>query len=196
MANYGENLAYWYLRLNGFFPMANFVVHRDDGLKDPSDVDVLAIRAPHVFEEVGGQDWDWHDMLRKELDLERPLGVICEVKTGRLVERTLFRPEIVQRAVLRLGLIPPDGVQGVVEQLAEAPRGHHQSATILKLLVSAEPHIGPAHLNVTLSEIEQFLRLRIRRHLREKFASRLFFPSELFQHLIDQVKREQEELGL
>ncbi len=25
--NYGETLAYWYLRLNGFFPLRNFVLH-------------------------------------------------------------------------------------------------------------------------------------------------------------------------
>ncbi len=25
--NYAETLAYWYLRLNGFFPLKNFVLH-------------------------------------------------------------------------------------------------------------------------------------------------------------------------
>lgn len=29
MNNYGEAWAYWYLRLNGFFPLDNFVVHKD-----------------------------------------------------------------------------------------------------------------------------------------------------------------------
>lgn len=29
--NYGETLAYWYLRLNGFFLLNNFVVHRTPG---------------------------------------------------------------------------------------------------------------------------------------------------------------------
>jgi hypothetical protein len=26
--NSSEELAYWYLRLNGFFPLTNFVIHR------------------------------------------------------------------------------------------------------------------------------------------------------------------------
>jgi hypothetical protein len=26
--NHGEELVYWYLRLNGFFPLSNFVVHK------------------------------------------------------------------------------------------------------------------------------------------------------------------------
>lgn len=41
--NYGEELAYWYLRFNGFFPISNFVVHRSSGIKRTSDVDVLAV---------------------------------------------------------------------------------------------------------------------------------------------------------
>lgn len=195
MANYGEQLAYWYLRLNGFFPMANFVVHRDGGLNAPSDVDVLAIRTSHVYEEVGGQDGDWHDVLCGEFDRTRTLGLICEVKTGRIMKNSLFRPKIVKRAVLRLGLISPVDVQSVMEELAEERRARRDSATILKLLISEQPHDRPAHLNITLSEIEEFLKHRIRQYRREKFASRLFFPSELFQHLIAQVDREQKELG-
>ena len=29
--NFAEELVYWYLRLNGFFPITNFVLHRDEG---------------------------------------------------------------------------------------------------------------------------------------------------------------------
>ena len=28
--NFGESLAYWYFRLNGFIPLTNFVLHRPD----------------------------------------------------------------------------------------------------------------------------------------------------------------------
>jgi hypothetical protein len=49
--NYGEELAYWYLRLNGFFPISNFVVHRSLDVPNTSDVDVVAVRPPHVFEQ-------------------------------------------------------------------------------------------------------------------------------------------------
>jgi hypothetical protein len=71
--NYGETLAYWYLWLNGFFPLKNFVLHSSHRTKDayPSarfnnidpennymqavDSDLIAIRFPFVYEEVGGQ---------------------------------------------------------------------------------------------------------------------------------------------
>jgi len=43
--NFGETLTYWYLRLNGFFPLANFVVHRgEQGNRPGGDVDFVAIR--------------------------------------------------------------------------------------------------------------------------------------------------------
>ena len=33
MRNYGEELVYWYFRMNGFIPMADFVLHGDNALK-------------------------------------------------------------------------------------------------------------------------------------------------------------------
>ena len=64
--NFGETLAYWYLRLNGFFPLSNLVLHRyPSALEYSADCDLLALRLPHTFEDVGGQgdDWDprWRD---------------------------------------------------------------------------------------------------------------------------------------
>ena len=40
MRNYGEELAYWYLRLNGFFLIENFVIHNQEH-ENGSDVDML-----------------------------------------------------------------------------------------------------------------------------------------------------------
>lgn len=44
--NYGEEHAYWHLRLNGFLPINDFVVHRTEANADRSDIDVLAVRLP------------------------------------------------------------------------------------------------------------------------------------------------------
>lgn len=46
MPNYGERLVYWYLRLQGFCPVENFVLHRrtiDDKDIHSADADLLAI---------------------------------------------------------------------------------------------------------------------------------------------------------
>jgi hypothetical protein len=42
MNNYGEAWAYWYLRLNDFLPLGNFVVHKDSVVKHRADVDHCA----------------------------------------------------------------------------------------------------------------------------------------------------------
>jgi hypothetical protein len=57
--NFGEELTYWYIRLNGFFPLSDFVLHRGEGIRSPADCDFLAIRFRGVYEEVGGQASDW-----------------------------------------------------------------------------------------------------------------------------------------
>ena len=45
-----ERLAYWYFRLNGCFTITNFVVHPDEGRKQKTEVDIMAVRLPHRAE--------------------------------------------------------------------------------------------------------------------------------------------------
>lgn len=55
--NFGEELVYWYLRLNGFFIINNFVLHHDTASRT-SDADLLAVRFPYVYEDIGGREED------------------------------------------------------------------------------------------------------------------------------------------
>src|SRR5258707_13497545 len=45
-----EQLAYWYLRLNGFLTIPNFIVHPEQGRNQETDVDLLAVRFPYRAE--------------------------------------------------------------------------------------------------------------------------------------------------
>jgi hypothetical protein len=45
-----EQLAYWYLRLNGFLTIRNFIVHPDAGSDQRTDVDILGVRFPYRAE--------------------------------------------------------------------------------------------------------------------------------------------------
>ncbi len=56
--NFAEQLAYWYLRFNGFFPLTNFVLHHGTGHRT-SDTDLLAMRFPYVSEDIGGEEKKW-----------------------------------------------------------------------------------------------------------------------------------------
>ena len=186
--NYGEELAYWYLRLNGFFPLNNFVVHRYGGGEHRSDVDVLAVRPPQVYEEIGGQRGDWDLFLTEQVPFDRILGVVCDVKTGAFTADELFARRNLLAATQRLGLLAPQTCEATADDLAGAPMVHLREGTIFKLLVSEQPSDGP-YLNRTLDDIRAFLRLRIERYPQEKFASRHFFPSNLLQETISAIAR-------
>lgn len=191
--NYGEEWAYWYLRLNGFFPLNNFVVHKDGDSDYRGDVDLLGLRMPHVFEEIGGQDDDWDPLLRDRFDLTPPLVWICEVKTGAV--RDLFRPEGVDRAVKRAGLVPMAEANAIVGQLHESAIVSTQWGTFAKVLISAREHLGDGYLNITRGHVNAFVESRVRRHAHEKFASRMFFPSNLFQEITHRVHEDMFGLG-
>jgi hypothetical protein len=92
--NFGETLAYWYLRLNGFFPLKDFVLHRPHNPDDTedyliertSDADLLAVRFPHVIENIGGQYEDWDHQNFGDMDFPLDDKIICllvQVKTTK-----------------------------------------------------------------------------------------------------------------
>ena len=195
MNNYGEAWAYWYLRLNGFFPLGNFVVHRDSVVRHRADVDLLGVRPPHVFEEGGGQPDDWDPALRHWFDPSQTLAWICEVKTGRFDEEKLFRPDIVCRAVRRLGLVRLVEADTVVDTLRDAATATLGAVTFAKVLFSAEPRNDGPYLNIPEGHIDKFVEGRIRRYPYEKYKSRMFFPSDLFQDAIRRVYRQVDGRG-
>src|ERR1700722_20447592 len=84
--NYAETMTYWYLRLNGFFPLTRFVLHdyREDR-RFSADCDLLGIRPPYVHEDIGGQTDDWDRALFQVVGLEEAdtAAVIVEAKGGR-----------------------------------------------------------------------------------------------------------------
>lgn len=185
MRNNGEELSYWYFRLNGFFPLSNFVIHRTETTKHPSDCDILALRPPDVFEEVGGQSDDWDDRLTKLLRFDRFLGVIVEVKTGRYTTKDLFQDVYVRYSVGRLGLTQQ--IDNIMAQLAKAPVAETESGhQIAKILIANQnPGTNINFIAFSLGSIRNFIRNRMRKYQREKFRDRLFFDSNLLQELID-----------
>lgn len=79
-----ERLAFWFLRLNGFLTIPNFIVHpegpREDGAyPQQTDVDVLGVRFPYRAENRRRPMPD-HPFFLAE---RRPLVVLSEVKTER-----------------------------------------------------------------------------------------------------------------
>jgi hypothetical protein len=151
-------------------------------------VDVLAVRPPLVYEEIGGQQDDWDQFLAEHVPLDCVLGVVCEVKTGAFTADELFARRNLIAATQRLGLLAPAACEAAADNLMMAPSIQLEQGTIFKLLVSEQPSDGP-YLNRTIDDIRAFLRSRIERYPHEKFASRHFFPSNLLQDTISAVAR-------
>jgi hypothetical protein len=197
--NYGETLAYWYLRLNGFFPLSNFVLHRaEESVEYSADADLLAIRFPHTYEVIGGRETDW-DIERFQgwgFELQRDtIGLIAEVKTVR--DTTKLR-EGVQRAfaedrllyaIHRLGMWGREQAEAITQHLLDEPlyRDPEGHSVVGKLLVSDQPpgqdQIPPCFV-LLLREADEFIKRRMDDYIDPKTAGRMHFPSDLVQYII------------
>lgn len=73
-----EQLAYWYLRLNGFLTIPNFIVHPEKGNAQRTDVDIIGLRFPFREELKGMVDDEVFSRYS-----EKPVVAIAEVKIGQ-----------------------------------------------------------------------------------------------------------------
>jgi len=194
MKNFGETLAYWYLRLNGFFPISNFVLHRSKTNKYSADTDLLAVRFPYVYEEIGGQNEDWDNTFSEwGLNLNKDIiGLIVEVKTGRIDTRKIeqaFDWERLEYNLQRLGFWPRPYIEGIVEELTHKPLYRdptNNCVVVAKILITDNPDSldEPPTFSFSLDEVENFIVQRMQHYIDIKLADRLFFPSDLLQYLI------------
>lgn len=190
MRNYGEELAYWYLRLNGFFVLDNFVYHRISKNNQNGDADLLAIRLPNVKGEIGGRMNDWDEILFKYLGEYEIAAVLCEVKTGKNPDfNKAFGDRKLEYALNRIGFAKND-----IDQILEQQKSHYllksRDKKFLKLGISEYVKNRKLHndsklpfLVFSLQHIEKFICNRINRYS-EKYSARHMFPSSLLQYMM------------
>jgi hypothetical protein len=117
-----ERLAFWFLRLNGFLTIPNFIVHpegpREDGAyPQQTDVDVLGVRFPFRAENRERPMPD-HELFTKEQ--HRPLVVLSEVKTDQCRLNgpwTDPKRENMQKVLCASGFRPADQVESIAAAL-------------------------------------------------------------------------------
>jgi len=189
--NYGEEIAYWYLRLNGFFPITNFVIHRSSEIEHSADCDLLAVRFPSVYEEIGGSSDDWDEGLSKDFGFDHTIGVICEVKTGKYDLGDIFRPEYVKYAIGRLGFTPRENITAISDELNKvALLEIEEGRRIGKLLIANDQKESSNFIFRSLNSAEDYIIDRVRKYPKEKYADRMFFGSGLFQYAIHLMHKE------
>lgn len=196
--NYGETLAYWYLRLNGFFPLTNFVLHSGEtSVEHSADCDILAVRFPYVSESMGDVPFEW-DRRLTNWGLEpqgRIIGLIVEVKSGasQVSEGATraFRKARLEYAIRRLGFFPDDAIEMAVNELARDTKYVNEDKVVAKLLITAEAsnHDSPPWLKLSLGDANEFITNRMSDFADGKFRDRMFFPSDLLQYIIWNERR-------
>ncbi|WP_026485646.1 hypothetical protein [Caldanaerobius polysaccharolyticus] len=191
MNNFAEELTYWYLRFNGFFLLQNFVLHNleEEEQRGTADSDLLAIRFSGVYEKIGGQnqDWDKEKFFDWGIDIDKwNLAFIIEVKSGRTRKSELekaFSSKRLESALYRFGIFPKRKVCCMIKKLESEKYAEFHPWIVAKLAVT-EKLVDGLWLNLTLSEIDEFIQKRIQSYSDDKYPDRIYFTSVLMQYLI------------
>lgn len=186
MVNFGERLAYWYLRLNGFFQVETFVLHGTAGGPRSADADLLGIRLRHSVASIDGTPVDCDSRLAAQLGgFDRHLAVVVQVKTGpRSDPGAAFDHGRLERCLRFIGLSDEDGCRDLLTRLTVAPRADFGDAwRVGKLLVAEHAPPASGHLTLDLDHVLSFIESRLATFHQHKSADRLFFSDELMQLL-------------
>lgn len=127
--NAGTSLVRAYLNLNGYFTATDVPVIRlgtEGAFQDVTDIDLMGVRFPFAAHVVplgmpGPQD-DIRIPVDKHLDLDPQVVdvIIAEVSEGRpMLNPALRSSEVLERALARLGCVPPRQTERVVNGLRE-----------------------------------------------------------------------------
>jgi len=176
--NFAEQLVYWYLRLNGFFPLTNFVLHHGAGHR-ASDTDLLAVRFPHVSEDIGGSSTDWDEKFQDNWNIDlttEVVGLIAEVKSGGWNADDLIDPDRewrVQDGLKRLEMIASGQLEEAMTELRHGPITHTGGVSSAKLFVGdGQMPDGIPWLHLQLSDADQFVRRRMQTYDRSHWQHR------------------------
>ena len=197
--NYAEEKAYWYLRLNGFFVIPDFVLHNKHG-----DTDLLGIRLSHTSEFVEGQ------RLKEDIELvslfhesgcniyRNTACVIAEVKGGRssiqpkeIHEK--FDLETLKYALNRIGLFRVSESNSIAERLHKAKwvKMENNNSIHKVLFVNKEaftPSSEDRFSVLTNEHITEFIENRM--SLGFKIRDWSHFDSNFVQETINRVSKE------
>jgi len=193
MRNYAESIAYWYLRLNGFFTITDFVLHNKHG-----DTDILAIRPPFASEIVKGEQLREDEHLiglvkSSKADFCKYFTcVIREAKGGKghLTNDSItkkFDLESLKCNLRRLGLFKEDQTASVATKLLTSKWfTYDDCATIHKVLFAHEEQFKSAATDsfsfISLETAERFIDDRMKLDFKVRDWDK--FNSEYIQRMI------------
>jgi hypothetical protein len=190
MSNFGEELAYWYLRLNGFLPITDFVFHsvRNENQNSyNADADILAVRPPKAHEKIDDDILECDIKIVNNDDESKNIFVYCEVKTGDYDVPKLFPDERIKYSLRRFGLPETPIISPVT--IIENPLSRIEIGFFKKVLIANKKknNVDEKALFIDLNSAILFICNRFKKYDAYKYGSRMFFDSSLTQLLIHLV---------
>lgn len=168
MSNYAERLAYWFLRLNGFFILENYVI---DSYNSKAEHDLLAVRLPYAREAISGVDIEHHALFGEgELAVCRKsiCGLVVQVKGGGQLGRrqypgNAFRRERIEHAIRRVGLFSDPEEKEAFDALTPSPTYKTNSAVFAKLFMAERvPDRPESYISISLRDVDEYVVTRLR----------------------------------
>lgn len=136
-----EKVAYWYLRLNGFLQIENFIVHPERRGGQRTDADLLAVRFPFRAERLFD---DPNDVMRDDVE---HLGLSPDLIDVAIVEIKSNQPctlngpwtradqRNVHRVLAAIGCFPPNKIGAAAEDIYRT--GCHISSVPIRVRLIA-----------------------------------------------------------
>jgi hypothetical protein len=174
-----EILAQVFLRLNGFFSLTNFIIHREEEYeyRVGTDIDICGIRFPYRREILYNPVTD--DKRLQSLSL--PILVLGEVKTSTCsINESWLREgsDILKRVIATTGIFSEDKLNTIISSLKTKGR-HIDTNFIIQIVCFGQNTVTsfkvqdknihiPDVIQITWEEILNFTYKRFREYSREK----------------------------
>lgn len=165
-----EKILYWYLRLNGFYTFANFIVHNEYGEDVQTEIDVAGVRFPERKENLKRPMKD---------EIENPskiFFVIADATTGNCkINKAWQKDDVIKSIITSLGVVRDDNhedLDTVVSYICK--NGFYDSSDRYFSFLSAGknkdtlPKKYKKVLQYTWDEILKFIHNRFKNYSKEK----------------------------
>ena len=166
-----EEVASFYLKLNGFFILPNFAIHRDYVNEYiHTEADILAVRFPHSIEEINKKRLFDDPVIAKIAGSRKRLFLIVEVKSGmcainRKWTNEGFGTQHMQTAIKRMGFAPV-GLSGKIAQSLMGKTSTWEDADdqVVHLCIGRSKNDSLRHQQILFSDFAKFFLGRLFDH--------------------------------
>jgi len=168
-----ERLAYWYLRLNGFLTIVNFLVHPDHRRDRSTEVDVLGVRFPFRAENFMRPMQDDSRLVAAGNRIQLVIAEVKQSRCGLNGPWTDPQARNMEKVLAAVGAFPSDSWEEVASCLRRCGRFEDNGYLLSLLSMGRDLNDDlraslPNVPQITFDEILRFIHGRFRAYLTVK----------------------------